>query len=354
MKTVLITGAPGQLAYYLSKEFLSKDYVVVTTQRYSSSDFEKRFSDWQDVLTNKNLKVEILDISDSASVKIICDKYRPSIIINAAALSHVYESFKTPALVFDINTKPVTYFLEWIKDCSAQTRFINLNTSEMYGSNFSLHNGTKCQDENTPLVGNSHYAVSKIAAHNLCRLYREAYGLFAASAICFNMESPLRSSRFLTRKVTNYIGQLKNFDETNGIVDIDRDKKSVISQTGKTFPMLGLGNLSACRDWQHAVDAARGIRLAVEHSEPDDFVFCSGQTQTVEKFVEAAFELCYLHYNNYIYIDPQFFRPLEVDFLKGSSEKAKKILGWEPEIGFYQIVREMVEADINRQKHGVL
>jgi GDPmannose 4,6-dehydratase len=196
----------------------------------------------------------------------------------------------------------------------------------MFGKNYSVDkNNNKYQDENTPLIPQSPYAVSKVASHNLVRIYRDAYNIFATSGILFNHESPRRGENFLTRKVTKYIGQLVN---------------------NKTSDNLKLGNLQAYRDWGNAKDYVYAMYLMLQQDVPDDFVVCTGQTHSVLNFVIKSFESVDLDYKQYVEIDPSLYRPAEVDYLCGRSLKAQKVLGWIPSTSFDDLVSEMIQSDI--------
>jgi GDPmannose 4,6-dehydratase len=199
----------------------------------------------------------------------------------------------------------------------------------MFGKNYTTSLDDKYQDELTPFLPQSPYGVAKLASHRMVQIYREAYNLFACSGILFNHESPRRGDNFVTRKITKYIAQLIN---------------GIIPKTTK----LHLGNLSASRDWGHAKDYVRAMVLMVEHYVPDDFVISTGQTHSVQEFCEKAFELVDLSYKDYVYIDPEFYRPCEVEYLKGDSSKAQNTLGWQPHISFHDLVKDMLYSDIEK------
>jgi GDPmannose 4,6-dehydratase len=220
----------------------------------------------------------------------------------------------------------VLHILEGIRTTSSATKYYQASTSEMFGKNYSVDkDNNKYQDENTPLIPQSPYAVSKVASHNLVRIYRDAYNIFATSGILFNHESPRRGENFLTRKVTKYIGQLVN---------------------KKTSDSLKLGNLQAYRDWGHAKDYVYAMYLMLQQDVPDDFVICTGQTHSVLNFVIKSFESVDLDYKQYVEIDPSLYRPAEVDYLCGRSLKAQKVLGWIPSTSFDDLVSEMIQSDI--------
>jgi GDPmannose 4,6-dehydratase len=201
----------------------------------------------------------------------------------------------------------------------------------MFGSNYSLNNDQKYQDENTPFNPQSPYGVSKLASHNMINIYRKAYNMFCCSGILFNHESPRRGENFVTRKITKFIGQLVN---------------NKISSDSK----LGLGNLEAERDWGHARDYVEAMYLMTQNESARDYVISSGRTYSVKYFCELAFNTVGLDYKKYVYIDPEFYRPAEVDYLRGNSSLAAKELDWTPKILFTELVKEMVHSDIIRYK----
>ena len=197
----------------------------------------------------------------------------------------------------------------------------------MFGRSYSICQETlqKYQDEKTIMLPQSPYGVAKLASHNMVQIYRSAYDLFTCSGILFNHESPRRGENFVTRKITKYIGKLLR-KET-------KDK-------------LQLGNLEACRDWGHAKDYVRGMWLMLQQDKPDDFVLCTGQTYTIREFLESAFGQVNLDYNDHVESNPEFYRPAEVDYLRGRNDKARNILKWWPEIKFEDLVADMINSDI--------
>jgi GDPmannose 4,6-dehydratase len=322
-KTAIITGITGQDGSHLSEFLLEKNYKVVGLYRRSSSYHFERI---QNILNHPHLTLLEFDLTDPSSISNIISKYQPDEFYNLAAMSHVASSFDQPVTTFDINTTGVLYILDSIKKFSDSTRFYQASTSEMFGKNYSIDSdGNKYQDENTVLMPQSPYAVSKVASHHLVRIYREAYQLFACSGILFNHEGPRRGDNFLTRKVTKYIGMLVN---------------------NKTSETLKLGNLQAYRDWGHAKDYIKAMYLMLQQDTPDDYVVCTGSTYKVLDFVIKAFEIVDLDYTKYMEIDPLLYRPAEVDYLCGRNTKAQNKLGWKPETTFDDLVNEMVNADI--------
>jgi GDPmannose 4,6-dehydratase len=324
-KTAIITGITGQDGSYLSELLLEKEYKVIGLYRRSSTSSFERI---KHLLNNNNSQLTLLefDLTDFSSIGSIINKYHPDEFYNLAAMSHVGSSFDQPITTFDINTMGVLYILESIKTFSSATKFYQASTSEMFGKNYSLDQyNNKYQDENTQFFPQSPYAVSKVASHQLVSLYRDAYGLFCCSGILFNHEGPRRGENFLTRKVTKYIGKLIN---------------------NKIKEPLKLGNLQSYRDWGHAKDYVKAMRLMLQQDVADDYVICSGETHKVLDFVVKAFENVDLDYKKYVTIDSSLYRPAEVDYLCGRSTKAQKILGWKPQTTFDELINEMVQSDI--------
>jgi GDPmannose 4,6-dehydratase len=327
-KTAIITGITGQDGSYLCELLLEKDYRVIGLYRRSSTSSFYRINH---LLNNPNLLLLEFDLTDPSSINQIISKYQPDEFYNLAAMSHVATSFQQPSATLDINTLGVLHILQAIKTSSSATKFYQASTSEMFGKNYSVdQNNNKYQDENTPFSPQSPYAVSKVASHQLVSLYREAYGLFFCSGILFNHEGPRRGENFLTRKVTKYIGQLVN---------------------NKISISLKLGNLQAYRDWGHAKDYVKAMHLILQQDEAEDYVICTGKTYKVLDFVVEAFNCANLDYTKYVEIDPELYRPAEVDYLCGRSVKAQNNLQWTPQINFHQLVQEMVNSDINLYKN---
>lgn len=329
-KIALVTGVTGQDGSYLAELLLNKNYTVIGLHRRTSFN---NFNRINHLLDNDQFSLEEFDLTDPSNVISIIDKYQPDEFYNLAAQSHVQTSFKQPTTTFEVNTIGVTNILEAIKTRSSATKFYQASTSEMFGRNYTIdHNSnTKYQDENTELLPQSPYGVSKVASHRMVQLYREAYGLFACSGILFNHESPRRGDNFVTRKITKYIGQLVN------------------KQTTET---LKLGNLQAMRDWGHAKDYVVAMFMMLQTDSPDDFVICTGKTWSVLDFARACFEHVDLDYRKYVEIDPELYRPAEVEYLRGNSSKAHNSLGWKPEINFSDLVVDMVDSDIKNYENN--
>jgi len=326
----MVTGVTGQDGSYLAELLLSKGYHVVGLYRRTSSYHFERLNH---IIHNPNFQLEEFDLTDPATVSSTISRFQPHEFYNLAAQSHVATSFKQPSTTMEINCVGVINILEAIKNHSSATKFYQASTSEMFGRNFSTDkDGNKYQDENTELLPQSPYGVSKLAAHRMVQLYREGYGLFACSGILFNHESPRRGENFVTRKITKYLGK-------------------VVGGIYSTETPLSLGNLSIHRDWGHAKDYVKAMWMMLQHDSADDYVISTGQTRTVLDFLKASFELVNLDYKKYVQIDPSLYRPAEVDYLKGQPTKAKGILGWEPEISFQELVEDMVNSDIKEYSH---
>lgn len=323
MKTALVTGITGQDGSYLAELLLDKNYKVVGLHRRSSTNNFERI---KHLVGHNNFLLEEFDLTDPSGINRIVDQYKPQEFYNLGAQSHVGTSFKQPTTTIEINTVGVVNILESIRNLSPSTKFYQASTSEMFGRNFTLGEfGGQYQDEKTLMLPQSPYGVAKLASYHMVEIYRSSYNIFGCSGILFNHESPRRGENFLTRKVTKYIGKLLK---------------------GQASGPLKLGNLDAQRDWGHAKDYVRAMYLMLQQDVPSDFVIATGKTRSVKEFVETAFRLANLDYQNHVEIDPDLFRPAEVVFLKGDATKAKNKLGWVPEISFDELVMDMLQHDI--------
>jgi GDPmannose 4,6-dehydratase len=330
MKTAIVTGITGQDGSYLAENLLDKDYKVIGLYRRSSTNTFNRIKH----IDNPNFILKEYDITDPSGCISLISYIQPDEFYNLAAQSHVATSFKQPTTTFEINAIGVINVLEAIRLFSKHTKFYQASTSEMFGRNYSVDSdGNKYQNEETSLLPQSPYAVAKLASHRMVQIYREAYNLYCCSGILFNHESPRRGENFVTRKITRYIGRLVNNK-------LQPDEK------------LRLGNIKAVRDWGHAKDYVEAMRLMLNNNiAANDFVISTGQCYSVEQFLQIAFGLINKNWNNYVVIDPEFYRPAEVDYLRGNSDKAKKLLGWEPKIPFEDLVKDMVNQDIEITKN---
>ena len=327
-KIAIVTGATGQDGSYLSELLLDKGYTVVGLRRRSSS--EKGLERIEHLLNNDNFKLVEADITDSGCVNSLISEYMPHEVYNLAAQSHVGTSFKQPSYTSQVNLQGPINFLEAIRLLSPSTKFYQASTSEMFGKNYEVFADTKYQKETTPFVPQSPYAVAKLAAHEMVRIYRESYELFACCGILFNHESERRGENFVTRKITKWIGEF------------------VASGQDEDFPALRLGNLDAHRDWGHAQDYVEAMYMMLQQDEPEDYVIATSETHSVREFLTEAFnEIGISNLEPYVVIDPEFYRPCEVDWLLGHTGKARQQLGWRPKVSFPELVQRMVRSDID-------
>jgi GDPmannose 4,6-dehydratase len=317
-KTALITGITGQDGAYLAELLLNKGYTVVGAERRASTRNRMRLNELgiTDALTFADF-----DLADQGNMMRVLDKVQPDEVYNLAAQSFVALSFEQPLMTGDVTGLGVARLLEAIRSVNPQIRFYQASTSEMFGKVQSTP-----QTEETPFYPRSPYGVAKLYGHWLTVNYRESYSMYACSGILFNHESPLRGPEFVTRKITLAAARIKKGAQKE----------------------LRLGNLDAKRDWGFAKEYVEGMHLMLQQSTPDDFVLATGETHTVEEFVEAAFSAAGLQWRDHVVIDPAFVRPAEVDLLLGDPSKAKAKLGWEPRTDFRELVALMVEADLAR------
>jgi len=341
MKTALITGITGQDGSYLAELLLEKNYKVHgLIRRNSTSDGTDRINH---LLKLPTITLHYGDMTDFACLAQLIKDIQPDEIYNLAAQSHVKVSFSNALYTADANGLGTLRILEAIKLLGLEktTRFYQAATSEMFGEVQSIP-----QREDTPFYPRSPYGVAKLYAHWITKNYREAYGIFACSGILFNHESPRRGETFVTRKITKTLAEIRN---------------------GKRIVPLELGNLDAKRDWGHAKDYVEAMWLMLQQEEPEDFVIATGQQHTVREFVDAAFD--YMGYTiewvgeglkevakDYatgevlVTINPEFYRPAEVDSLVGDCTKAKETLGWKHNYSFTQLVEEMCKYDLENTR----
>ena len=312
----LITGLTGQDGSYLADLLLEKGYEVYGVVRRSSTETFERIKHIQD-----RVAFVQADLTDQVSMIDAIDEVRPNEVYNLAAQSFVPTSWKQPILTADVTALGVTRVLEAIRVVDKSIRFYQASSSEMFGKVLEVP-----QSEQTPFYPRSPYGVAKVYGHFITVNYRESYDIFACSGILFNHESPRRGLEFVTRKVTDGVARIKL-----GLAD-----------------ELRLGNLDAKRDWGYALDYVDAMWKMLQQDQPDDFVISSGKMHTVRELCEAAFAHVDLDMNEYVVVDPQFYRPAEVHELLGDSSKAKKTLGWEPQTSFEDLVKMMVTADLKR------
>jgi GDPmannose 4,6-dehydratase len=321
-KTALITGVTGQDGSYLTELLLEKGYRVFGVARRLSAPNVWRIQHLLDRITLLQA-----DLLDQLSLIKAVETAEPDEFYNLAAMSFVPSSWDQPMLTGEYNAQGVTRALEAIRRVNPKIRFYQASSSEMYGRVREVP-----QTELTPFYPRSPYGVSKVFGHYITVNYRESYSLFAVSGILFNHESPRRGLEFVTRKVTDGVARIKL-----GVTD-----------------KLPLGNLDACRDWGFAGDYVRAMWLMLQQDTPDDYVVATNEAHSVRRLVEIAFGHVGLDWQKHVVVDPRFLRPAEVDHLIGNPAKAKEKLGWQPEVSFEQLVKMMVDADLQRVQSGQL
>lgn len=317
-KKALITGITGQDGSYLAELLLSKGYKVYGLRRRTSVP----------ILENiEHIKNEIEfiegDLLDQGSLINAVKKSNPDEVYNLAAQSFVATSWDQPVLTGQATGLGVTNMLEAVRIVKPEARFYQASSSEMFGKVVETP-----QKETTPFYPRSPYGVAKVYGHWITVNYRESYNMFACSGILFNHESPRRGVEFVTRKVTDAVARIKLGLQSE----------------------LRMGNLDAKRDWGFAGDYVKAMWLMLQQETPEDYVISTGETHTVEELVEIAFSHVGLNWRDYVVIDQKFVRPAEVDLLLGDCSKAKNKLGWELEVGFEQLVKMMVDSDLNKLK----
>lgn len=324
-KRALITGITGQDGSYLSELLLEKGYevhgIIRRTSTFNTDRIDHIYEDPHN--EQAHLFLHYGDLTDGTTLRRILEEVQPHEIYNLGAQSHVRVSFDSPEYTVDSVGMGALRLLEAVRDYQHRTgiavRFYQAGSSEMYGKVQEVP-----QRETTPFYPRSPYACAKVYAHWQTVNYRESYGLFACNGILFNHESPRRGETFVTRKITRAIAR-------------------IIAGKQKT---LYMGNLDAKRDWGYAKDYVKAMWLMLQQAEPDDYVIATGETHSVEEFLELAFGHVNLKWQDYVAFDERYLRPAEVDLLIGDPTKAKEKLGWEPSVTFEQLVRLMVEADL--------
>ena len=319
----LITGITGQDGSYLAEFLLGQGYEVIGMVRRSSTVNFGRIEQIQDRVTLAHG-----DLLDQTSLIDIMREHQPGEIYNLAAQSFVPVSWQQPVLTGEFTALGVTRMLEAVRSAVPEARFYQASSSEMFGKVREVP-----QSEKTPFYPRSPYGVAKVYGHWITVNYRESYGLFACSGILFNHESPRRGLEFVTRKVTHGAAQIK--------LGLARE--------------LRLGNLDARRDWGYAGEYVKAMWLMLQQSQPDDYVVGTGRTHSVRELCQVAFDHLDLDWEQYVVADPEFYRPAEVDLLVSDPAKARKELGWEPEVSFEELIRMMVDADLAHLKlvHGL-
>jgi len=330
-KKAIIFGVTGQDGYYLTKLLLKKNYIVHGVKRRSSSVPTSRISSF---LNQKNFIIHYGDLTDTSSIYNLIKKILPDEIYNLAAQSHVGVSFYTPIFTANVNAIGVLSILEAIRTINRKIKFYQAGTSEMFGKTIS-----KFQSEKTVFNPQSPYGAAKVFAHQITQNYRDAYNIFASNGILFNHESPLRGDNFVTKKIVTSLNNIKK---------------------GKQKKLI-LGNLYSRRDWGHAADYVIAIHKILQQKKPGDYVIATGRECTIKEFVNKTAKIINLKIkwrgkglnetavdkngNTIVMVHKKYFRPLEVDYLKGDASKAKKNLKWKPKITLEQLIKEMVNYD---------
>ncbi|HEV2523271.1 MAG TPA: GDP-mannose 4,6-dehydratase [Candidatus Acidoferrales bacterium] len=321
IKRALITGITGQDGSYLAELLLSKGYEVHGIKRRSSSFNTVRVDhllpDWH--APDARLFLHFADLSDSTSIGKLLYRLAPDEIYHLGAQSHVRVSFDIPEYTGDVTALGTTRLLEAVRESGIPARFYNAASSEIFGQ------ADECpQNESTPFRPRSPYGCAKLYSYWMTRNARDGYGLFAVNGILFNHESPRRGEIFVSRKITRAVARI-----LHGLQE-----------------RLYLGNLQAERDWGYAPEYVEGMWRMLQQAEPDDYVLATGEPHTVQEFAEIAFAHAGLDWRRYVEVDPQYYRPTEIDRLEGDASKARQKLGWAPQTKFRDLVQIMVQADI--------
>ena len=319
-KSALITGITGQDGSYLAEYLLSKGYevhgIIRRASTFNTGRIDRIYTDPHE--EDVKLKLHYGDLSEGETINSIIFNIRPDEVYNLAAQSHVRVSFDVPEYTTNVVATGVTRMLESIRRAGHQVRFYQASSSEMFGST------PPPQSETSPFAPRSPYACSKLYAYWLTRNYREGYGLYACNGILFNHESPRRGETFVTRKITRAIAAIA---------------------AGKQHALY-LGNLKACRDWGYAPEYVQAMHRMLQMKKADDFVIGTGEVHSVEEFVREAFDYAGLDQDKHVRIDPKYYRPTEVESLVADASKAKRVLKFSPKIGFKELARTMVDADM--------
>ncbi len=319
-KSALITGVTGQDGAYLSRLLLGKGYKVFGLVARRGTDTSWRL---QDLGVLDQVSLIHGDLTDMSSLCQAVEAAKPDEVYNLGAQSFVGTSWQQPTVTAQVNGVGVVNMLEAIRRSRSSVRFYQASTSEMFGLV-----QVEAQCETTPFHPRSPYGVAKLFGHWITVNYRESFRMHASSGILFNHESPLRGIEFVTRKVTDAVARIK----------LGKQKE------------LRLGNIDAKRDWGFAGDYVEAMWLMLQQDKPDDYVIATGVTTTVRNMCKIAFEHVGLDYEKFVVIDPAFFRPAEVDVLRGDPAKAKAVLGWQPKTGVTELIQQMVDADLRRVK----
>jgi len=316
----VITGITGQDGSYLAEHLLKKGYQVIGLMRRASTPNDIRIKQLLALEENhpEIFNMEYFDLIDDASIRNVMDKYKPTHWFNTAAMSHVAVSFPTPIATAEYNAVGVTRILEAIRSMNPKCKFLQCSSSEMFGLT------PPPQDENTYMKPSSPYGAAKVYAYHMTRIYREGYGLHACNSICFNHDGVRRGVNFVTRKITI------------NIAEIIAGKRKKIT----------LGNLDAKRDWGSSKDYVEAMELIINQDTAEDFVVATRETHTIREYLDECFKLLGLNWEDYVEISDKFKRPLEVPALLGDPTKIENALHWEPKTKFKELVREMLESDL--------
>jgi GDPmannose 4,6-dehydratase len=324
MPRALITGVTGQDGSYLAEFLLARGYdvhgVIRRASTFNTDRLDHLYRDPHE--EDVKLRLHYGDLTDSSGLRVLLERVQPDEVYNLGAQSHVRVSFDQPEYTADVVAVGTLRLLEAVRDYQSRTgrqvRFYQAGSSEMFGSS------PPPQRETTPFHPRSPYGVAKAYAHWQVVNYREAHGLFASNGILFNHEGPRRGETFVTRKITRAATRI-----ALGLQD-----------------RVYLGNLDARRDWGHAADYIEAMWMMLRHAEPDDFVVATGESRSVREFLMAVFERLNLDWQKHVVVDPRYYRPAEVDHLEGDASKARTVLGWRPKRSFADLVREMVDYDM--------
>jgi len=316
MNTALITGVTGQDGSYLAEFLLEQEYRVIGMERRNSNNNHQRI---EHILDDGDFELVSGDLLDQSSMIDIVEKYKPDEVYNLAAQSFVPVSWKQPIFTSDVTGLGVLRILEAVRQAQPNARFYQASTSEMFGKVKETP-----QNELTPFYPRSPYGVAKVYGHWITINYRESYDMFATTGILFNHESPRRGETFVTRKISKAVARIKE---------------------GLQYE-LRLGNLDSKRDWGYAGDYVKAMWMMLQHDKPDTFVIGTDATYSVREFIDIAFSYVGLVYEDYVRIDPEFYRPAEVDLLISDASKARETLGWTPDTSFKELVEMMVDHDL--------
>jgi GDPmannose 4,6-dehydratase len=323
IKKAFITGVTGQDGSYLTDLLLSKGYQVHGLVRQTTRFNIDNWGHLKSAMLNDQFKVHFGDLTDGLRLRDIIKEIKPDEVYNLGAQSHVGASFHEPANTVNVTGNGCLNVLEAIYRNDLSCKFYQASSSEMFGKVAETP-----QSETTLLYPRSPYGCAKVFAHNICRNYRDGYGMFTACGILFNHESERRGENFVTRKITRAVGR---------ILAGKQDK-------------LVVGNTNAKRDWGYAPDYVEAMWRMLQQDNPDDFVIGTGEMHSVQEFIDEAFAIAGLESKDFLFQDPSLLRPAEVDILCANASKAKNVLNWEPKVRFKELVRKMTEHDIELAK----